>query len=99
VGDSVSRGFVEFMIYGALDFLPFRAGGSLTANSWAPGVGGGRNEDDGEGNGDAEASPSSAIESRAAGDGKESVFFENKMDYIKGGKLRSPIKDSSRNRS
>lgn len=51
----------------ALSFRPilvFDAG--FTANSCAPGVGGGKNDDDGEGNGDAEASPSSAIESRDA---------------------------------
>lgn len=65
---SASRRGVGFEICAALDFLPFRAdGGGLTANSCAPGVGGGRKEDDGEGNGDADASPSRAIDSRDAG--------------------------------
>ena len=70
---SGSRGGAGFGVCGVLDFLPFRAGGGgLTANSCAPGVGGGRKEDDGEGNGDADASPSSAIDSRDAG-GKTSI--------------------------
>lgn len=37
--------------------LPFREarpeGAGLTANSWAPGVGGGRKDDEGDGNGEA----------------------------------------------
>jgi hypothetical protein len=45
----------------------FRAAGAgLTANSCAPGVGGGRNEEEGDGKGDTDASPSRAIESRDA---------------------------------
>lgn len=41
-------------IFFALEFLlPLRPGGAgLTANSCAPGIGGGRNEEDGDGNGD-----------------------------------------------
>jgi len=66
---SASREGVGFDMCAALDFLPFRAdGGGFTANSCAPGVGGGRKEDDGEGNGDADTSPSRAIDSRDAGD-------------------------------
>ena len=34
--------------------LPFPGGGGFTANSCAPGIGGGRNEDEGEGKGDEE---------------------------------------------
>lgn len=50
-----------------LDFLPLRAGGTgFTANSCAPGVGGGRNEEEGDGKGDADAVPSKDIEIRDA---------------------------------
>lgn len=82
-----------FDICAALDFLPFRAdGGGLTANSCAPGVGGGRKEDDGEGNGDADTSPSRAIDSRDAGDQTSSQYHiwfakqkdENKKDEFDG---------------
>jgi len=77
LGSASRRGAgAGFEICGVLDFLPLRAdGGSLTANSCAPGVGGGRKEDDGEGNGDADASPSSAIDSRDAGNEHRSVPY------------------------
>jgi hypothetical protein len=42
-----------------LAFRPFRpGGGGLTANSWAPGIGGGRKDEDGDGNGEHEGGAS-----------------------------------------
>lgn len=39
-------------VSGLLPRLPFPGGGGFTANSCAPGIGGGRNDDEGEGKGD-----------------------------------------------
>lgn len=47
--------------------LCFLVAGVLTANSWAPGVGGGRNDDEGDGKLEAEAGvPSNEMERREA---------------------------------
>lgn len=49
---------------GTLAFLLARpAGGGLTANSWAPGIGGGRKDDDGEGKGEDEGGASTQRDS------------------------------------
>ena len=55
---SEEAGFVTMVSLGPLLFVLtvetflLRPGGQLIANSWAPGIGGGRKEDDGEGNWD-----------------------------------------------
>lgn len=57
-------GTVELGEWIRLVFRLFRAAGAgFTANSWAPGVGGGRKDDEGDGNGDDDASPSRDIDS------------------------------------
>ena len=57
-------GTVELAGGTKLAFRLFRAAGAgFTANSWAPGVGGGRKDDEGDGNGDDDASPSRDIDS------------------------------------
>lgn len=60
-------GMLELGEWTKLVFRLFRAAGAgFTANSWAPGVGGGRKDDEGDGNGDDDASPSRDIDSLEA---------------------------------